>query len=185
MFSSPQIIFFATLLPTAVFGATSRNESDPFQLYVYGEDLGGLPLVYSENYAYAMSPNISFPDDSNADVVQFVNGTDNMWIGSPSTKNTNWNNVTLFVPTADDDVTSVGFLASNDTQGNSSVKTTGFSWYGQTAVRIEQDGTVNTKFTALRLSNGAFQIYWNDSSLGQIPVTLRSKAPGNLLNTTA
>jgi hypothetical protein len=107
-----------------------------------------------------------------------------MWIGSPITKDTDWNDVTLFVPTTDNEVTAVGFLTSNDTQGNSSIMTTGFSWYGQTAMRIEKDGTIDTKFTALQLSNGAIQLYWDDTSLGQMPVTLRSKPPTNFSNAT-
>lgn len=107
-----------------------------------------------------------------------------MWIGSPITKKTDWKDVTLFVPTADGEVTGVGFLSSNDTQGNSSIQTTGFAWYGQTAMRIEEDGTIDTKFTALQLSNGAIQLYWDNTNLGQIPVTLRSMPPSNFANAT-
>lgn len=88
MFSSPQTTFLTALLPAVVFGATTRNTSEPFQLYVYGKGLGGFPVFYSEGpckamisrtmflkltqagLAYAGNPNASFPDDSNADVVQ-------------------------------------------------------------------------------------------------------------------
>lgn len=101
-----------------------------------------------------------------------------MWIASPVNKTTDWSDVTLFVPSEASGEKRVGFLSSN-LGTNSSIQTSGFSFYGQTAMRIEDDGTIDTLFTALTLDNGAVQIYWNDTSSGQVPITLRGNAPSS------
>lgn len=106
-----------------------------------------------------------------------------MWIGNPnttlSTNSTavNWSNVTFYVP---DNTTSdkrVGFLAS-DASTDAAI-TTGFFFYGSTAVLIGESGTLESNFYALQVSDRTHRLYWNDTSLGQVPVVLRSIAPSN------
>ncbi|KAG9198493.1 hypothetical protein G6514_009925 [Epicoccum nigrum] len=109
--------------------------------------------------------------------------TNNMWIGNPNTTHVSdptaadWSNTTFYVP---DNTTSdkrVGFLAGNaSTDG---AITTGFFLYGSTVVLIGESGTLESNFYALRIDDNTFRLYWNDTSLGQFPVMLRSVGPSN------
>lgn len=106
-----------------------------------------------------------------------------MWFANPNTTlltnatAASWSNVTFFVP---DNTTSdkrVGFKSSNET-ADGAIET-GFYFYGSTAVLIEQTGTLESNFFALQISDRIHRLYWNDTSLGQVPVILRSVAPSN------
>ena len=56
-------------LPLAVLGAVKRDVSPTatFQLYAYGDDLGGFPLFYADGLAYI--GDVAAFNSSNADVV--------------------------------------------------------------------------------------------------------------------
>lgn len=106
-----------------------------------------------------------------------------MWIGNPNTTHlsdptaASWSNMTFYVP---DNTTSdkrVGFLAGN--ASTDSAITTGFFLYGSTVVLIGESGTLESNFYALRVDDNSFRLYWNDTSLGQFPVMLRSVGPSN------
>lgn len=89
----------------------------------------------------------------------------------------NWSDVTFYVP---DNTTSdkrVGFLASGDSTAGAIES--GFYFYGSTAVLIGETGTLESNFYALQVSERVHRLYWNDTSLGQKPVILRSMAPSN------
>ncbi|KAF2642494.1 hypothetical protein P280DRAFT_467837 [Massarina eburnea CBS 473.64] len=178
------------VLPFTVLGSLSKRATpSSWELYAYGTGHGGLSVFYSDGLAYAGDPTLANGSDV-AEVVTFSVGADNMWIGNPNTTFSNstdtpdWANVTLYVPGPSDDNMQLGFLNSNDTISNTT-KTSGFSFYGQTAMYIEEDGTVETLFTALKLDSGVLQLYWNDTSSGQTPVTLRRTAPSNPTNRRA
>lgn len=88
-----------------------------------------------------------------------------------------WANVTFYVP---DNTTSdkrVGFLSS-DASTDGAIES-GFYFYGSTAVLIGDSGTLESSFFALQISQRVHRLYWNDTSLGQVPVILRSVAPSN------
>lgn len=92
----------------------------------------------------------------------------------------NWSNVTFYVP---DNTTSdkrVGFLAS-DASTDGAIES-GFFFYGSTAVLIGESGTLESNFYSLQVSDRTHRLYWNDTSLGQVPVVLRSMAPSNSPN---
>lgn len=85
--------------------------------------------------------------------------------------------MTFYVP---DNTTSdkrVGFHASGVSA--SSAIETGFSFYGSLAVLVGDSGTLESNFYALQVSDRTHRIYWNDTGLGQVPVSLRSTAPSN------
>ena len=110
-------------------------------------------------------------------------GTDDQWLGSPNTTlltnatAASWSNVTFFVPDNTISDKRVGFLSSN--QSTDGAIEDGFYFYGSTAVLIGETGTLESSFFALQVSPRVHQLYWNDTSLGQVPVVLRSKAPSN------
>lgn len=107
-------------------------------------------------------------------------GTSQSWIGNPNTTLTNytvsWSDVALAVPSSSANDTRVKFVSSNTT--DSTAITTGFFFYGSTALLIE-NGQLESSWSALRVSDRIHALYWNDTSLGQVPVTLRSTPPSN------
>ena len=106
-----------------------------------------------------------------------------MWIGNPNTTHlsdrtaANWSDTKFYVPKNTTSDKRVGFLASN--ASTDSATTTGFFLYGSTAMMIGEDGTLQSTFYALRIDDNTFRLYWNDTSLGQFPVMLRSIGPSN------
>lgn len=41
------------------------------------------------------------------------------------------------------------------------------------------DGVLATSWTGLKGEDGVYALYWNDTSAGQVPLTLRRVAPSN------
>lgn len=107
-------------------------------------------------------------------------GTSQSWIGNANTTLTNytvsWSDVTFAVPSESSSDKRVRFL-SNETS-DSDVVTTGFYFYGATAFLIE-DGELESPWFALRVSERVHALYWNDTSLGQVPVIMRNNPPSN------
>ncbi|KAF3029171.1 hypothetical protein E8E12_000402 [Didymella heteroderae] len=168
-------------LPFLALGMKKREMPSNFALYGYAPGLGGLPLFYADGYAYVGEAAQS--NSSDAANVAFSLGPDDVWIGNSNTTlltnstAANWSNVTFYVP---DNTTSdkrVGFLAS-DASTDGAIET-GFFFYGSTAVLIGESGTLESNFYALQVSERTHRLYWNDTSLGQVPVVLRSMAPSN------
>jgi hypothetical protein len=85
--------------------------------------------------------------------------------------------VTFYIPDNTVSDKRVGFLSSdNSTDG---AITSGFYFYGSTAVLIGETGVLESNFFALQVNERIHRLYWNDTSLGQVPVILRSIAPSN------
>ena len=104
-----------------------------------------------------------------------------MWIGNPNTTYVadptaaDWANVTFYVPDSTTSDKRIGFLADGASTDSAIEK--GFFLYGSTVVLIGESGSLASEFYALRVSNRSFRLYWNDTSLGQVPIVLRSVAP--------
>jgi hypothetical protein len=61
-----------SLLPLAVLGARKRDvASTAFQLYAYGEDIGGFPLFYDNGLAYVGEPALSNSTDAAVVICEF------------------------------------------------------------------------------------------------------------------
>ncbi|KAF9690657.1 hypothetical protein EKO04_011345 [Ascochyta lentis] len=167
-------------LPFLALGAKKQSVPSKFALYGYGNGFGGFPLFYADGYAYIGEAAKS--NSSDAATVTFSLGVDDVWLGNPNTTLTNataasWANVTFYVP---DNTTSdkrVGFLSSDESIDGAIE--TGFYFYGSTAVLIGESGTLESSFFALQVGERVHRLYWNDTSLGQVPVVLRSMAPSN------
>lgn len=106
-----------------------------------------------------------------------------VWLGNPNTTlltNTtaaSWANVTFYIPENTNSDKRIGFLSSGESTDGA--VETGFYFYGSTAMLTDGDGTLESSFYALKISERVHRLYWNDTSLGQIPVVLRSMAPSN------
>ncbi|KAF1352820.1 hypothetical protein EJ07DRAFT_135667 [Lizonia empirigonia] len=171
-------------LPFLALGAKQHSVTDDFALFGYGKDFGGLPLFYADGYAYigeATQSNIS-----NAAPVTCEFPSADVWIGNPNTTlltnatAASWSNVTFYIPENTNSDKRIGFLSSGESTDG--VIETGYSFYGSTAMLKDNDGTLASSFYALNISERVYRLYWNDTSLGQVPVVLRSIAPSNLSN---
>ncbi|KAF2124575.1 hypothetical protein P153DRAFT_370970 [Dothidotthia symphoricarpi CBS 119687] len=178
------LIRFAMLcaLPLGALGAVKRATAAEFPLFGYGGmAIGGLPLYYLDGYAYLGDPKAT--NDAGAAVVTFTSTDDNKWIASPNITTTvngttpSWSNETLYIPASIASDKRVGFFSSNST--NSSEITTGFSFYGTTASLLTDDGQLQTLWTVSNETGKPRALYWNDYSLGQVSVILRSIGPSN------
>jgi hypothetical protein len=151
----------------------------------------------SKGYAYIGDPNLVNSSDAASVVCEFhsqnqilehiltrtvSSGTDNSWTGAPNTTGLvngttpDWSNVTLFVPESGG---RVGFLnGENSTAGNAVI--TSFVFYGSTAMAIGDDGDLDSLWYGLPVGDtGVHQLYWNDTTQGQVPVVVRSIGPSN------
>ncbi|EUC41695.1 hypothetical protein COCMIDRAFT_40153 [Bipolaris oryzae ATCC 44560] len=169
-------------LPFLALGATRRAAARNFIFYGYSDQFGGSPLIYSDGYAYVGS--IDATNTTDAAIVNFTSTTNNEWLGSPNVTvpghTSSWSNATFFIPTADDSDKRVGFLTSNSTIDGKAIS--GFRLYGSMAAFVTDDGQLVSAWTGLQVSQNLHRLYWNDTSLGQIPVTLTTVAPSNPSN---
>ena len=107
-----------------------------------------------------------------------------MWIGAPNTTASgndtapSWSNVTMFIPGPGSSDGRVGFQSSDNSTDDSRI-TSGFTFYGSTAM-VVQDGTLETLWYALPVGDsGIHALYWNTTSENQVPIVLRNIAPSN------
>jgi hypothetical protein len=156
-------------------------------------------LHICEGFAYIGDPNLSNSSDAATVICKLslsrlsifvlnkwlVTNSNSAFVGSPNTTNlsnstsANWSNVMLFVPgpTATDH--RVGFLDSGAIS-DSDIITDSFFFYGATTMVIGSDGTLETLWTGLPVGNtGIYALYWNDTSQGQLQLTIRNIEPSN------
>ncbi|CAA9961252.1 hypothetical protein PTMSG1_04636 [Pyrenophora teres f. maculata] len=175
-------LFCLTALPLAVLGAVKRDVSPAatFQLYAYGDDFGGFPLFHADGFAYVGDPNVF--NSSDAAVVTFQTDTARHFVGNPNiTLNQHtptWSSVTLFVPSQSSNDTRVGFLPPNDGTGNDTIDTSGFSFYGSTAMLISDDGSLASAFYGAKVQDNVYELRWNET-VGTSPLSLRRVAPSS------
>ncbi|KAF2450101.1 hypothetical protein P171DRAFT_405851 [Karstenula rhodostoma CBS 690.94] len=179
--SSTKISLLCTLPLLALGAKFNRATPDEFGLFGYGQGFGGFPLFYADGYAYLGEPASS--NSSDPGVVTFTpsgSGTSQSWIGNPNTTLTNytvsWSNVTFAIPSTSSSDKRVRFL-TNETS-DLDVITTGFNFYGAAAFAVE-DGRLESSWYALQVSERVNALYWNDTSLGQVPVVLNHNPPSN------
>ncbi|KAF2799259.1 hypothetical protein K505DRAFT_294905 [Melanomma pulvis-pyrius CBS 109.77] len=179
-----KLALFASL-PFVALGARQRRATtDEFELFAYGPKLGGPGLFYADGYAYIGDPSLS--NSSDAATVICRSSLNGAFTGSPNTTNlanstsADWSNVTLFVPGPSNTDHRVGFLDSSNTTTSSDIITDSFFFYGSTAMVKGSDGSLETFWTGLAVGNtGVYALYWNDTSLGQVHLTMRNVGPSS------
>ncbi|EUC40008.1 hypothetical protein COCMIDRAFT_109893 [Bipolaris oryzae ATCC 44560] len=166
-------------LPCIVLGGKIHQGSQNFTLYGYSPQFGGNPLVFMDGYAYlADVDGLNVTDSA---VVRFTPGSKNEWLASPNATTaggSSWLNTTFSVPAAQTSNRRVGFISGNSTSGNRI--TSGFRLFGSLATLVTSDGELESLWTGLDVGQHLYALYWNDTSLGQFPITLTTVAPSNL-----
>ncbi|EFQ29623.1 hypothetical protein CGRA01v4_14908 [Colletotrichum graminicola] len=166
--------------------AASASNSAPFQIYAYGEGIGGLPLFSAGSDAF-LGDYAKF-NDPNAAPVTFT-PTNNAWQGAPNTTALNytaapnWSNLTFSIPTDDASDHSVAFLGSNSTA--SGRRTSGFLTYGNVIFVSGGSGNMESMWYATPSSvDGIYSLKWNatgDSSEDKIILALKKTIPSTAL----
>jgi hypothetical protein len=105
-------------------------------------------------------------------------GSDQVWFASPNVTDTptTLTNATFFIPNFNNVDQRVGFFNSNSTPTD--IISTGFHMYGSLASLVVDQKLVSL-WTGLRVAEHVHALYWNDTSLGQVPITLRDIRPSN------
>ncbi|KAI0481953.1 hypothetical protein GGR56DRAFT_162806 [Xylariaceae sp. FL0804] len=174
-------VLVASGLPAVLAGAPAlfkRAPTGDFNLYAYGEDMGGLPLFYSKGLAYV--GHVASANDSDAAAVSFVYGTDTSLTGSPNATATShtWSNVSLVVPSASSTSDAVVFANSNTTSDG---ETTDYTFYGAFLMRRDSSGSmVSSWYAAPADVDGVWSLNWDsdDSETdGAVEIALKTTKP--------
>ncbi|KAK1574416.1 uncharacterized protein LY79DRAFT_639835 [Colletotrichum navitas] len=166
--------------------AASVSNSAPFQIYAYGDGIGGLPLFSTGSDAF-LGDYANF-NDPNAAPVTFT-PTNNAWQGAPNTTALNstttptWSNVTFSIPTDGASDHSVGFLNSSSTASDR--QTSGFLTYGNVIFVSGESGNMVSMWYATPSSvEGIYSLKWNvtdDSTEDKIVLALKKTVPSTAL----
>lgn len=113
---------------------------------------------------------------------QVTTGSDKSWVASPNITEIDgngpaWDNLTFYIPGPSASDHRVGFLSSSNNSSSEDVITTGFSFYGSTATHLSSTGGLETLWFVLNETGKPHTLYWNDTSLGQVPIVLRKVVP--------
>ncbi|KAJ9268842.1 hypothetical protein DTO212C5_5043 [Paecilomyces variotii] len=169
--------FFIGLL--AIFlPLCSAASQDNFNLFAYGDNIGGLPLVFRDGYAQVGDPNKL--NSSFTKIYFDTNSSTSQWVANPnntdSSANATWSNQVLFVPGPSSSDHRIGFASDP----GSNVTTT-FKTYGQFVFVVNTTGEWESAFYAQSTdTENLYSLLWNPGdSEDYIPVTLRTVAPSN------
>ncbi|KAH8904104.1 hypothetical protein BR93DRAFT_985408 [Coniochaeta sp. PMI_546] len=177
-------LVFASLHSTSKRATSSGN----FQLYAYGNGIGGLPVFSTGSTVYIGDPTQSNSTDA-APVIFTSSSTS--FLGNPNTtavpsSSPSWSNLTLAIPSSSSSSHAVTLVSSSN--ATSDVTTTGFTFYGRFLFILES-GAFESLFYALPTENqDVWSLNWNttgDDTEGQVLVSLRNAKPTNgAANTT-
>lgn len=187
-----KIITAIAAFSAAIVGVTarpsnlqSRATASNFSLFAYGSGadsaIGGYPIFYNNGFAFIANPaKVNYTES----YVLFTDGTDDttQWLASPlTTSNNTWAESLFYVPTP---YGPTGFYKSGVTNvTESSIITTGFTFYGTTAM-IKIDGSLYTEWYAMETGiDGLWSVGWNATGAGVTDaelLTVRRVNPPNV-----
>ncbi|KAL3469803.1 hypothetical protein BJX99DRAFT_240630 [Aspergillus californicus] len=172
MLSFPTIFLLSTL--------ASLSLAESFNLYAYGDEIGGFPLYYSEGTAV-----VSKNKPENTTAVSFTKSNGGL-VGNPnatsSSTDPSFSDAVLFIPGPDSTSHEIGFV--NDTDSNKrsdgSEVTTSFVWYGHSLFVEDEAGEMTSLFSIKKSDlGGQYSLLWNVTEEEVITIGIRSVAPSN------
>ncbi|KAI5919171.1 hypothetical protein F4810DRAFT_688691 [Camillea tinctor] len=177
---SQTILLGASTAMAANPALMARAPTGSFNLYAYGDGIGGAPIIYNGESVYVGLP-AAFSNSTEAAPVLF-DLSDNVLTGNPNTTSSSspsWSNVTMFIPASGSSSHSIGFVSGSSS--NSSITTDGFLFYGQAVLHKNSAGSLETLWYAIPTDvDRVWTLAWNstsDSTNGTVPISLRSTAP--------
>ncbi|KAF4121299.1 hypothetical protein GMORB2_2261 [Geosmithia morbida] len=175
----------ATLVAASSSSFSSSSDDDKFQIYAYGDEIGGFPIISAGEDAFIgdhtlidndeLAPVIFTPDSG------VLTGSPNTTAALNSSSLPTWADLKLGVPSPSSSSHTVRFASSNSTNSTDLI-TDEWSRYGS-FVGIESNGTMNMLwYAAPSDTDGVYKLQWNDtvdSTEGLITLSLRTSAPSN------
>ncbi|KAH7141682.1 hypothetical protein EDB81DRAFT_797489 [Dactylonectria macrodidyma] len=161
--------------------ATKAKPDEPFQLYAYGENVGGLVLFSDGDQVYAGEHSL-FPDAQTAPVIFTDNNGE--WTCSPNitgladNAQPTWSNLTFAIPSFPSSQHNVSLVnvTGSDT---SDLVVSGFSFYGAVAFASD-DGALVSRWQGIPSNvEGVYTLKWNETEevKGGVIFTLTVTAP--------
>ncbi|TGJ82512.1 hypothetical protein E0Z10_g6243 [Xylaria hypoxylon] len=177
------MIFGARLVLGGLLGtrAAAAPPSGQFGLYAYGGGIDGAQVFYSNAF---IGDQTQMNDDEAASVVFTANN--NAFIGNPNMGSSrgfpSWSNKAFFIPASTSSSHNVGFTSKTSGDPDAGVDTSGFTFYGATALHLNADNSLHGLWYVLPTqSKKIWSLHWNattaDKSDGHLSVTLRNVAP--------
>ncbi|KAL4948634.1 hypothetical protein BDW69DRAFT_189093 [Aspergillus filifer] len=155
--------------------------ADSFNLYAYGDGIGGLPLRYADGAAVVSK---GVPENAtDTDVVSFTT-SDGSLIGNPNATSSNppFSDQLLSIPGPDSTSHEIGFV-NGTSSPPADVVVNKFVWYGHTLL-VENDEGEFTSLFSLRKSeeaDGEYSLFWNVTDTAGdedvITISMRSIGP--------
>ncbi|KAK2053049.1 hypothetical protein LY76DRAFT_554690 [Colletotrichum caudatum] len=178
------LLSLAAAAAAAPAGSLPRAANTPFQVYAYGDGIGGLPLFSAGGDAFI--GNFSKFNDPNAAPVTFT-PDGQTWQGAPnvtdSSSNPDWSNLTFSIPAAGASDNSVVFV--NSTSASSDRLTDGFLTYGNVIFFAGESGNMQSQWYATpHTVDGIYALKWNgtnDVSEDKIILALKKTVPSTAL----
>ncbi|KAL4794677.1 hypothetical protein BDV19DRAFT_390042 [Aspergillus venezuelensis] len=155
--------------------------ADSFNLYAYGDGIGGLPLHYADGAAVISQGKPENATDT--DVVSFTT-SDGSLVGNPNATSTNppFSDQLLSIPGPESTSHEIGFV-NGTSSPPADVVVNKFVWYGHTLLVQNDEGEFTSLFS-VRKSDGAekdYSLFWNvtdGSDDGDvITISMRSIGP--------
>ncbi|KAI0532266.1 hypothetical protein GGR58DRAFT_490780 [Xylaria digitata] len=179
------VIFGARLVLGGLLGrSVPAAPSGQFGLYAYGAGIGGAQVFYSHDVAF-IGDQMQMDDEEAASVL-FTAGPNDGLIGNPDMKTSrgfpSWSNKAFFIPTSTSSSHQVGFKSKTSDSPDADMDTSGFIFYGATALHLSADNTLHGLWYVLPTqSTKIWSLHWNattsDKSDGHLSVTLRNVPP--------
>ncbi|GAP86964.1 putative cytochrome p450 protein [Rosellinia necatrix] len=167
----------------SVLGTREVAPTGQFGLYAYGSNIGGAQIFYSNEGAFVGDQTQM--DDEEAALVLFTTGPNNALVGNPDTLSSrafpSWSDKAFFVPTSTSPSHRVGFR-SRESEPDTDTDTSGFVFYGATALHLSADNTLHGLWYAVpTFSSKIWALRWNatgdTSADDRVSVTLRNTPP--------
>ncbi|KAL3462214.1 hypothetical protein BJX64DRAFT_288544 [Aspergillus heterothallicus] len=169
------------LLLSALVGAAL---ADSFNLYAYGDGIGGLPLHYADGAAVVGRNKPA--NASKSDVVAFTTSNGRL-VGNPNATSTDppFADTLLFIPGPESTSHEIGFVNETSAPPANEILNK-FVWYGHSLFVENADGEFTSLFSVRKSASSdeeGYSLLWNttDSDAGSgeqnIVISMRSIAP--------
>ncbi|KAL4808785.1 hypothetical protein BDV18DRAFT_157723 [Aspergillus unguis] len=165
------------------FALAAVTSAETFNLYAYGDGIGGLPLHYADGSAVISKNKPANATDTA--VVAFTKDRDtDQMVGNPNTTDSNppFSDQLLYIPGPSSTSKEMGFAAENDSSTDKI--TDEFVWYGNFMLVKQEDGEYTSLFSVKKTDGDdseEYNLLWNvtDSTEEVITISMRSVAPSS------
>ncbi|KPM38237.1 hypothetical protein AK830_g8333 [Neonectria ditissima] len=176
-----ELLLFTLAAVSPASCATKAKPDEPFQLYAYGEDVGGLVLFSDGEQVYAGEHSL-FGDAQTAPVIFTDNNGE--WTCSPNitglaeSAQPTWSNLTFAIPSIASSHHNVSLVNTTGIHASDLV-VNGFSFYGAVAFASDDRALVSRWQGIPSGVKGVYTLKWNETEevKGGIIFTLTVTAP--------